>query len=150
HYAPSRSAALSERYVLGLADERGVAVTCDVPGGHGVFSRRAEALAPANGREVEALHYRQSFDAAELGLDSPDDVQRVDDIGYQLGKRMHQHADALEVNHTDGRGRKPHNHMLITNHDNETGRALSDYRTFKDRPDQGQQRGVQSVNDELM
>src|SRR5699024_10189274 len=38
----------------------------------------------------------------------------------------------------------------ITNHDNETGRALSDYRTFKDRPDQGQQRGVQSVNDEVM
>lgn len=150
HYAPSRSAASSERYVRGLADERGVAVTCDVPGGPGEFSRRAEALAAANDREVEALHYRQSFDAAEFDPDSAEDVQRVNDLGYQLGKRMHPHADALVVTHTDGRGRKPHNHILITNHDNETGRALSDYRTFKDRPDQGQQRGVQSVNDELM
>src|SRR5690625_1082916 len=101
HYAPSRSAASSERYVRGLADERGVAVTCAVPGGPGAFSRRAEALAAANDREVEALHYRQSFDAAEFDPDSAEDVQRVNDLGYQLGKRMHLHADALVVTHTD-------------------------------------------------
>src|SRR5690625_7388958 len=88
HYAPSRSAASSERYVRGLADERGVAVTCDVPGGPGAFSRRAEALAAANEREVEALHYRQSFDAAEFDPDSAEDVQRVNVLGYMLGERQ--------------------------------------------------------------
>src|SRR5699024_767017 len=86
HYAPSRSAASSERYVRGLADERGVAVTCDVPGGPGEFSRLAEARAAANDREVEASHYRQSFDAAEFDPDSAEDVQRVNDLGYQLGR----------------------------------------------------------------
>ncbi|WP_231440705.1 relaxase/mobilization nuclease domain-containing protein [Brevibacterium zhoupengii] len=148
-YSPSTSAADTERYIRGKEDERGVAITCDVPGGPGAFARRAQALTQNTKRNVEALHYRQSFSDEEFDPKNPEDVQRVNDLGYQLAKRMHPDSDCLVVTHTDGRGGKAHNHVLVVNHNNRTGKALSDYRTFHDRK-AGSQRGVQSVNDELM
>ncbi|WP_313503876.1 relaxase/mobilization nuclease domain-containing protein [Corynebacterium variabile] len=149
HYSPSTSVGDTERYIRGKEDERGAAVTCDVPGGPGAFSARARALTQNTKRGVEALHYRQSFSDEEFDPNSPEDVQRVNDLGYLLAKRMHPDSDCLVVTHVDGRGRKPHNHILVVNHNNRTGKALSDYRTFHDRK-AGNQRGVQSANDELM
>ncbi|WP_300342351.1 relaxase/mobilization nuclease domain-containing protein [Nesterenkonia sp.] len=149
HYSPSTSAADTERYIRGREDERGVAVTCDVPGGPGAFSARARALTQNTKRDVEALHYRQSFSDEEFDPKNPEHVQRVNDLGYQLAKKMHPNSDCLVVTHTDGRGGKAHNHILVINHNNATGKALSDYRTFHDRK-AGNQRGVQSANDELM
>ena len=149
HYSPSTSAADTEHYIRGKEDERGVAITCEVPGGPGAFSARARALTQNTTREVEALHYRQSFSDEEFDPKNPEHVQRVNDLGYQLAKRMHPDSDCLVVSHVDGRGRKPHNHILVINHSNRTGKALSDYRTFHDRK-AGNQRGVQSANDELM
>ncbi|WP_413455807.1 relaxase/mobilization nuclease domain-containing protein [Glutamicibacter sp. FR1] len=120
-----------------------------MPGGPGAFARRAQALTQNTKRHVEALHYRQSFSDDEFDPKTPEDVQRVNDLGYQLAKKMHPRSDCLVVTHTDGRGGKAHNHVLVINHDNETGKALSDYRTFHDRK-AGNQKGVQSSNDELM
>ena len=149
HYSPSASAADTERYIRGKEDERGIAITCDVPGGPGAFSARARSLTQNTTREVEAVHYRQSFSDEEFDPKSPEDVQRVNDLGYQLAKKMHPDSDCLVVSHVDGRGKKPHNHILVINHNNRTGKALSDYRTFHDRK-AGNQRGVQSANDQLM
>ena len=149
HYSPSASAADTERYIRGKEDERGVAITCDVPGGPGTFARRAQALTQNTKRDVEALHYRQSFSDDEFDPENPEHVQRVNDLGYLLAKRMHPDSDCIVVSHVDGRGRKPHNHILVVNHNNRTGKALSDYRTFHDRK-AGNQKGVQSANDELM
>ncbi|MGM0928819.1 MAG: relaxase/mobilization nuclease domain-containing protein [Actinomycetota bacterium] len=148
HYSPSNSAADTERYVRGKDDSRGVAITCDVPGPPGTFAARARALMQNTRREVEVLHYRQSF-GHDFGPKEPDHVQRANDLGYLLAKKMHPNADVLVVTHTDGRGGKVHNHIIVINHDNSTGKALSDYRTFHDRKT-GDQRGVQSANDELM
>ena len=149
HYSPSTSAADTESYIRGKDNERGSAITCDVPGGSGAFSARARALTQNTKREVEALHYRQSFSDEEFDSKNPEHVQRVNDLGYQLAKKMHPHADTLVVTHTDGRGSKAHNDVLVINHNNRTGKALSDYRTFHDRK-AGNQRGLQSANDELM
>ena len=149
HYSPSASAADTERYIRGKEDERGIAITCDVPGGPGAFSARARSLTQNTTREVEAVHYRQSFSDEEFDPKSPEDVQRVNDLGYQLAKKMHPDSDCLVVSHVDGLGKKPHNHILVINHNNRTGKALSDYRTFHDRK-AGNQRGVQSANDQLM
>ena len=112
HYSPSTSAADTEHYIRGKEDERGVAITCEVPGGPGAFSARARALTQNTTREVEALHYRQSFSDEEFDPKNPEHVQRVNDLGYQLAKRMHPDSDCLVVSHVDGRGRKPHNHIL--------------------------------------
>jgi hypothetical protein len=149
HYSASRSAVATEAYVRGTDDGRSVAITCDVLGGPGRWSRVARAVAKANGRAVEALHYRQSFDEHEFDPSLPADCQRVNDLGYLLAKKMHPHSDVLVVTHNDGKGGKLHNHVLVTNHDKESGKALSNYRTFLDRPDQGGQKGVRSANDEL-
>ncbi|MCG2623007.1 relaxase/mobilization nuclease domain-containing protein [Arthrobacter sp. I2-34] len=148
HYSPSNSAADTERYVRGKDNSRGVAITCDVPGPPGTFAARARALTQNTRREVEVLHYRQSF-GEDFDPKDPNHVQRANDLGYLLGKKMHPHADVLVVTHTDGRGGKVHNHILVINHDDSTGKALSDYRTFHDRK-AGNQHGVQSANDELM
>ncbi|MDN6401266.1 MAG: relaxase/mobilization nuclease domain-containing protein [Brachybacterium sp.] len=142
HYSPSASAADTERYIRGKEDERGVAVTCDVPGGPGAFSARARALTQNTKRDIEALHYRQSFSDEEFDPKNPEDVQRVNDLGYLLATKMHPDSDCLVVTHTDGRGGKAHNHILVINHNSRTGKALSDYRTFHDRK-AGNQRGVQ-------
>lgn len=150
HYSPSRSATDTEAYVRGANDDRGVVVTCDVPGPPGSFAAQARTLREAHHRAVECLHYRQSFAEDEIDPRNPEDLQRCNDLGYLLAKKMHPDSDALVVTHVDGRGGKPHNHILVINHDNETGLALSNYRTFKDRPEKGQQNGVQSANDELM
>jgi hypothetical protein len=149
HYSPSNSAADTEAYVRGEDDQRGAAITCDVPGPAGSFAARARALTQNTKREVQCLHYRQSFSPQEFDPDDPADVQRANDLGYLLAKKMHPHADCLIVTHLDGRGHKVHNHILAINHDNETGHALSEYRTFYDRKT-GKQRGVQSINDEHM
>lgn len=150
HYSGSQDAASSERYVRGMKDERAVAISGDAVGPLGVFSQRAGALARKHNREVEALHYRQSFSDQEFDPKDPEQVQRVNDMGYLLAKKMHPNAQCLVVTHTDGHGGKPHNHILVANHDDVTGKALSDYRTFYDRPEQGGQRGIKSANDELM
>ena len=150
NYSPSNSAGATEAYIRGKNDERGVAITGDVPGMSGAFSARARALTQNTTREVEALHYRQSFSDEEFDPQNPEHIQRVNDLGYLLAKKMHPNSDALVVTHNDGRGGKAHNHILVINHDNVTGKALSNYRSFYDRPDQGQQKGIQSANDELM
>ena len=58
----------------------------------------------------------------------------MNDLGDQAREEdATPHSDALVVTHTDGRGGKAHNHILVINHDNVTRKALSDYRTFYDR-----------------
>lgn len=126
------------------------AMTCDVaPLGEGhseqevidAFVQRAEALAAAHGRQVQARSLLQSFERDEFDPTNPEDIQRVNDLGYVLAKELHPKSDVLVITHIDGAGGHPHNHILILNHDNETDRAL---------------RGgdlhwqLQQVNDELM
>ncbi|MDK9661424.1 relaxase/mobilization nuclease domain-containing protein [Propionibacterium freudenreichii] len=153
---------------MGVEGERAAAMACDTPGGPAAFAARARAVAERHGREVEALHYRQSFALEELSPTDPDDIQRANDLGYELAHRMHPDADAVVVTHVDGRGSdgrggKVHNHIIVANHHNASGKALTDYRSFLDRPDKGRtvtgmdgqahrvhQHGIQSANDALM
>lgn len=88
------------------------------------FIDRAQALAGAHGRKVEVLSVIQSFEKTEMDPADPDDVQRVNAMGYALAKKMYPHSDTHVVTHTDGHGGHAHNHVLVLNHDNETGLAL--------------------------
>ncbi len=123
------------RYVLHRVEgtTRIAAMTCDIaPVGaeHSeqevidAFVEKAQALAVAQGRQVQARSIVQSFERDEFDPDNADDVQRVNDLGYALAKELHPNSDALVITHIDGVGRKPHNHIVVLNHDNETGRAL--------------------------
>ena len=88
------------------------------------FIDRSQALAEAHGRKVEALSLIQSFEKSEMNPDDPEDVQRVNMLGYALAKRMYPDSDVHVVTHIDGRGGHPHNHIVVINHDNLSGRAI--------------------------
>lgn len=106
-----------------------------------MFVQRAETLAATHGRQVQARSLIQSFERDEFNGSDPEDVQRVNDLGYALAKELHPNSDALVITHIDGAGGNPHNHIVVLNHDNDTGRAL-----------QGNHLHwmVAKVNDELM
>lgn len=88
------------------------------------FIDRSQALAEVHGRKVEALSLIQSFEKTEMNPDDPEDVQRVNQLGYALAKKMYPNSDCHVVTHIDGRGGHPHNHIIVINHDNVTGRAI--------------------------
>jgi hypothetical protein len=119
---------------------RAAAISCDTASPE-EFVRRAELLAEENGRKVEAQSVIQSFENTEFDPNDPDDVQKVNDLGYMLAKKLHPNSDCLVVTHTDGLGGHAHNHITVINHDNVTGRALSENKLHWQ---------VAQVNDELM
>lgn len=92
-------------------------------------------------RKVEAQAYIQSFAPDEFRVDDELDQEIVTELGRQLAKKMHPNSDCLVVTHTDGEGGAIHNHILVLNHDNATGKALTEYR----RPVE-----VERANDEVM
>lgn len=88
------------------------------------FVERAEALASAHGRRIQARSIIQSFESSEFDPNVPDDVQMVNDLGYEFAKKLHPNSDVLVITHIDGAGGHPHNHITVINHDDITGRAL--------------------------
>lgn len=92
-------------------------------------------------RKVEGQAYIQSFAPDEFHVDNELDQEIVTELGRQLAKKMHPNSDCLVVTHTDGEGGAIHNHILVLNHDNSTGKALTKYR----RPVE-----VERANDEVM
>lgn len=92
-------------------------------------------------RKVEGQAYIQSFAPDEFHVDNELDQEIVTELGRQLAKKMHPNSDCLVVTHTDGEGGAIHNHILVLNHDNATGKALTKYR----RPVE-----VERANDEVM
>lgn len=105
------------------------------------FVQRAEFLRRVNGRKIESMSLIQSFSSDEFDPNRQEHIDRVNDMGYQLAKRLHPNSDALVITHVDGTGGHPHNHIKVINHDNTTGRALQQNRLHRD---------VAKVNDELM
>lgn len=92
-------------------------------------------------REVQGQAYIQSFAADEFNVNDPVDLAVVTDLGRQLAKKMHPNSDCLVVTHTDGEGGCAHNHILVLNHNDVTGKALTEYR----RPVE-----VERANDQVM
>lgn len=89
-----------------------------------MFVDRAEAMAKAHGRKIEARSLIQSFERDEFDPTDPPSVQAVNDLGYKFAKSLHPHSDVLVITHVDGAGGHPHNHITVINHDNVTSKAL--------------------------
>ncbi|WP_147102867.1 relaxase/mobilization nuclease domain-containing protein [Nesterenkonia populi] len=103
------------------------------------FVERGEALARANGRTKEAQLYIQAFRPEEFDPKNTADVARGAQVAQRTMEAM-QSADHVIVPHTD-RGHL-HFHCYVLNHDNLTGKALSQNTRWD--------RGVQRVNDMVM
>ncbi|MGN0094842.1 MAG: hypothetical protein ACI38U_02155 [Corynebacterium sp.] len=130
-----------------LGTDRVAAFACDT-GTAEAFVAEAEDTALRTGRTNQALSLIQSHPLSDLDPSKPADVQKCNDAGYALAKRLYPDAKAMVVTHADakgseeeqaqGHGGKLHNHILIINDSN--GKALK--RTHW--------RMITPVNDQLM
>lgn len=103
-----------------------------------VHTRQKVADSPRRTNEV--LHVIQSWGADELDPGNPADVAKAHAIGARLGETLAPGCAIVVATHTDGANL--HNHVLIANHDLETGKAA---------PKQaGNAWHVRRANDELM
>lgn len=100
-----------------------------------------QQITQSYGRKVQAFSYVQSFSRDEFDIRKPEDVQTVNDLGFELAQRMHPEAHTLVVTHIDGKGGCLHNHIVILNHNQQTGTALRGYQLA---------RQVRAANDQLM
>lgn len=132
----------SKRHKANLAagTDRVAAMKCDL-GDPWELVAYAEQIAETKGRKCETHSIIQSFEKTEFDPSDPDAVQRVNDAGYALAKRLHPDSLALVITHVDGAGGHPHNHVKIVNHNERTGRALRHGHLHHQ---------VQRANDELM
>ena len=153
---PSKDAAASVAYVLYGNDNalreqlrsrgqtRAAALALSMANGStspAEFVTRAQRLAKTMGRKNEAYSYVLAFHPNEFDVTSPNDMGRVRDVAVKLAERMHS-ADYLVVVHSDSASGHGHAHLLVTNHDNLTGKSLQRFTSWK--------RGLHQINDELM
>lgn len=135
-----------KREHLRAGTDRMAAMTCDA-GSIRMFVREARSLARRHSRRIEAMTLIQSFALTEFNPTNPADVQVANDLGWELAHRRYASSRCLVITHTDGDGHdgcgaKVHNHIVVLNHDEQTGRAITT---------QGKRHyDVARVNDELM
>lgn len=120
------------------------------------FVEMAEACRRQSERRYEAYELRMSWGKDELDPSDPADVERGGELAYEAAKRLWPNSPCVVVMHTDGRGEKfdaetgamgqfeggcVHAHVLVMNHDLETGNCLEENRMHHQ---------VKAVTDELM
>lgn len=64
-----------------------------------------------------------SFPAHEMDVNNPEHQLRVGQLAYEHAKRAAPNSPAIVFVHTDSKGGKLHAHVLVVNHDLETGRS---------------------------
>lgn len=80
-----------------------------------------ERVASSAQRRNETINIIQSFSPEELDPDKPRDVERAHSAGLALAEKVAPGCDVLVATHTDTA--HVHNHILIANHDRQTGYA---------------------------
>lgn len=81
-------------------------------------------------RENQAELIIQSFHPDELDKDNPFDVQLAHLAGLELARRIAPNSDVVVATHTDSESGHLHNHIIIANHDRETGKTPRNARNF--------------------
>lgn len=80
-----------------------------------------ERVAASAQRRNETINIIQSFSPEELDPGKPRDVERAHSAGLALAEKVAPGCDVLVATHTDTA--HVHNHILIANHDRQTGYA---------------------------
>ena len=81
-------------------------------------------------RQHQAILLIQSFHPDELDGNCSFDVQLAQLAGQELARRVAPNSDVMVVTHTDSKSGHVHNHIIITNHDRETGSVPYHARNF--------------------
>lgn len=99
-----------------------------------------ERVADSEQRRNETINVIQSFSPAELDPGAPGDVERAHSAGLALADKVAPGCDVIVATHTDTA--HVHNHILIANHDRDTGYAAP--------KDAGNAWRVREANDAVM
>lgn len=91
-------------------------------------------------RRNETINIIQSFSPKELNPDNPLDVEKANAAGLALAAELAPDCDVVVATHTDTA--HVHNHIIVANHDRETGKAAP--------KDVGNAWRVRVANDEVM
>ena len=83
---------------------------------------------PRRGNQAELII--QSFHPDELDKDNPFDVQLAHLAGLELARRIAPNSDVVVATHIDSESGHVHNHIIIVNHDRETGKTPRNARNF--------------------
>lgn len=95
------------------------------------FTAMGQQIKEIYGRETVAFNLVQSFPADEFDRDNPDDIQRVNDLGFELCQKLYPNSPCLIVTHNDSEGGCLHNHIAVLNHDFETEGCITANRKHK-------------------
>lgn len=107
------------------------------------FAQVAREDARRVAHECEAVVIIQSWSPDELDVNNPDDVDKAHAAGLFLAEALAPDCDVLVATHTDAKGRHLHNHIVISNYERSTGKAI----TYQDA---GFHPAVKKANDALM
>ena len=119
----------------GADGERVAAYYCDLP-------RRAYLdLARQHGRMIQGYTLIQSWPKDELSVNNPDDVARANEIGRKLAHKLYPDCPSMVITHTDSKSGCLHNHILVINHNMESGGCIRTNRLHRD---------ITRINDDLM
>lgn len=99
-----------------------------------------ERVADSVQRQNETINVIQSFSPDELNPDSVVDVERAHSAGLALAEKVAPGCDVIVATHTDTA--HVHNHIIIANHDRDTGMAAP--------KEAGNAWRVREVNDDVM
>lgn len=74
-------------------------------------------------RSNRAVTLVQSWSRDELDKDNPSDVQKANAMGVELAQRLAPDSPYVVATHTDSKSGCVHNHIILLNHDLNTGKA---------------------------
>lgn len=120
--------------------ERVAYMHCDL-GSVNQFLHYAESTIKAHRRKIQGYTLLQSFPSHEFHVDNQNHIALVNLLGQQLAQALYPNSPCLVITHADSKGQCLHNHILVINHDLETGGCIKDNRHF---------RYVKEANDMLM
>lgn len=80
---------------------------------------------------IEGYNLVQSFEADEFDVNNQEDIETVNNLGFELAQRLYKNSAFVVVTHIDSNSHCLHNHITVLNHDFETNKCITENRQFK-------------------
>lgn len=95
------------------------------------FKDMGKQIKEIYGRDTVAFNLVQSFPADEFNRDNEDDIQRINDLGFELVQKLYPNSPCLVITHNDSKSGCLHNHIVVLNHNFETEKCITANRKHK-------------------
>lgn len=82
-------------------------------------------------QRIEGYNLVQSFEKDEFDINKPEDVQTVNELGFELAYKLYKDSPFAVITHIDANSGCLHNHITVLNHNFETNKCITENRQFK-------------------